>query len=245
MASVVIAEDNNSIAQLLVKLCESNNLTVLDVVSSGGSLVSSYMANLPDIIVLDISLEGLDGITAIEILHQQGFIPEIIVVSGSQDLQTIISTINTLQTGYFISKPFHELEFNLAVERAINRLNNRHNASTNEILIKDKGLIRVSKIHENQIVYVKREAYHTKIHMVGGRINETTSKLEELAVQSEQLFSPYQSYLVNKQYIQNYEREKFKVRGYFLRLVNTKETIPISRDKLKKLKAEFQQRKLC
>ncbi|OAS16034.1 LytR/AlgR family response regulator transcription factor [Paenibacillus oryzisoli] len=236
--NVIIAEDNEHIAELICKLCMQNGLHVLEIVSSGGSLVSSCINNPPDIIVLDISLVGLDGITAVELLYQKGIRPKIIVVSGTHDMKIVVATLNKLEAAFFVSKPIYVPEFKKAIERVISLLTQNTETNEKKITLRVKGLHETLVLAEKDILFIKREINYSKVVLVNGEYKEVTSKLEEIEAQSDLLLSPYQSYLVNKNYIEDYKKEFFKTRGYYLVLKNSLEKIPLSRQKLKMIKSE-------
>lgn len=65
---ILIVDDEPNIVLALQFLMEQNNYEV-DIASSGEAAIESIMRNIPDLILLDIMLPGIDGYEVCEIVR--------------------------------------------------------------------------------------------------------------------------------------------------------------------------------
>ena len=117
MSQLLVVDDEQSICWGLSKLGESLGYSVTTV-SSAESALQVAADVRPDVVVLDVRLPGLDGLSAIEQLRTQiGNVP-IIVITAYGDLQT---AVNAVRNGAFeyITKPFSLEQVRHAVLRAM------------------------------------------------------------------------------------------------------------------------------
>lgn len=71
--TVAIVEDNYWVGQLLENYCQQCGLQVISIVSDGEQFLRDYDKLQPDILLMDIGLEGkLDGISVVQALRLQG-----------------------------------------------------------------------------------------------------------------------------------------------------------------------------
>jgi CheY-like chemotaxis protein len=82
--TAVVAEDDSSVAKALTRLLRIN-FDVLAVVSDGETLVERAVALRPDIVVSDVGLERLDGISATRQIHMRCPEMPIVLLTGRLD----------------------------------------------------------------------------------------------------------------------------------------------------------------
>lgn len=119
MSSLLVVDDEQSICWGLSKMGETLGYKVTTV-SSAESALKVAAEVRPDVIVLDVRLPGMDGLSAIEQLRiRTGDVP-IIVITAYGDLQ---SAVNAVRNGAFdyITKPFNLEQVRRAVLRAERR----------------------------------------------------------------------------------------------------------------------------
>ncbi len=79
---ILIAEDNANIRKLIVRLIESALDDYELIECSDGEQAVSYNSRLhPDLILMDIMMNNLDGISAAKIIHKDSPGTKIIIVS--------------------------------------------------------------------------------------------------------------------------------------------------------------------
>ncbi|WP_162054422.1 response regulator [Pontibacter pamirensis] len=120
---LLIAEDDVVIAHNLSFSLEDMGYAVCQVVSSGEELLLEVHKHNPDLVILDITLEGkLDGIDTAAILSKSSNIPFIFMTALS-DKETIDRAKLTKPHAYLV-KPFDVRTLQSSIEVAI------HNASS-------------------------------------------------------------------------------------------------------------------
>ena len=117
MAKLLVVDDEQSICWGLTRLGESMGHEVI-AASSAEQALELAGGCKPDVIVLDVRLPGMDGLTAIEHLREQvGKVP-IVVITAYGDLQTAVQAVRNGAFEYLI-KPFDLEQMQRALQRAL------------------------------------------------------------------------------------------------------------------------------
>lgn len=117
MASLLIVDDEESICWGLRRLGESNGHAVA-VASSAERGLDLADRQRPDVVMLDVRLPGIDGLSAIDEFRKRiGSVP-IIVMTAYGDLQTAVSAVRSGAFEYLV-KPFDLETAERAMRRAI------------------------------------------------------------------------------------------------------------------------------
>jgi diguanylate cyclase (GGDEF)-like protein/PAS domain S-box-containing protein len=117
-ASIMIVEDEKIVARDLKSTLESLGYQVPAIVDSGELAIQQAMELRPDLILMDICLQGrIDGIKAAEIIVENLDIPIVYLTAHSDDA-SLARAIITRPLGYLI-KPFEERELRAAIEVAL------------------------------------------------------------------------------------------------------------------------------
>ncbi|HPE70103.1 MAG TPA: response regulator [Thermotogota bacterium] len=112
---VMIVEDEHIVAMSTKLILESGGYSVCSVTPRGEDAVELAGKQLPDIILMDIRLEGeMDGIEASRLIRESHDIP-IIYTTAYADEQTINQAKQTVPYGYII-KPFNKREILKTIE---------------------------------------------------------------------------------------------------------------------------------
>ncbi len=108
--SIVIAEDDSIIKMVMEDLIESMGHNVVGLASNSDQVLQLIKDKAPDVVILDIGLEGdKDGIDVAQIINERFQIP-FIFVTGNSDHVTVEKANKTNPIGYII-KPFDETTF--------------------------------------------------------------------------------------------------------------------------------------
>ena len=105
--TILIAENEAIVSLDLKMLLQRKNYTVIDTVSTGEDLISSYKLKRPDLIIADLMLNGkVSGIDALSEIRKIDSTP-IIIISGflKPKLKNIASAIPNCQ---ILEKPFEQ-----------------------------------------------------------------------------------------------------------------------------------------
>ena len=90
----------------------------VDVAPSAEEGLCLAAANRPDLMILDVRLPGVDGLTAMESFRQQIGKAPIIVITAFGDLPTAVDAINKGAFEYVV-KPFDVAEIRAVMDRAV------------------------------------------------------------------------------------------------------------------------------
>ncbi|NPD83226.1 PAS domain S-box protein [Lentimicrobium sp. L6] len=114
---VLIVEDEVINAKVLQEFLESKGYKILDVVTSGEAAIDYVGIKKPDLILMDIELDGkISGIEAVEHINKNDKIP-ILYITSQTDKQVVKRAKETEPVGYII-KPFSPLQLEITLEMA-------------------------------------------------------------------------------------------------------------------------------
>lgn len=246
--TVAIVEDNYWVGKLLESYSEQCGLRVVSIVSDGEQFIRLYDQLRPDILLVDIGLEGsLDGIAMVQSLRSAGYRQKVIMVSGTTNIDLILTSFHDLGSLYFLSKPVLLPKFQTAIRKAIDEIQLERSQistapspiSTTWITVKNqKSLLPIS---EESILFAEKEDKRlTRVHLMNGAQVETSTTLSEILTQcSPHIFSPFKGFLVNLRHVVSYVKESgFPAsRRFLIHLNHTTIQIPLSRS----LQKEFGQ----
>jgi CheY-like chemotaxis protein len=114
----MIVEDEFLIAQELQERIESLGYQVISVVDSGEEALVQARREPPQVIIMDIRLQGkMDGIETARALREELGIPSIYVTAYADD-SMLDDAAKTEHSGYLI-KPYRDKELQAAIEAAL------------------------------------------------------------------------------------------------------------------------------
>jgi diguanylate cyclase (GGDEF)-like protein/PAS domain S-box-containing protein len=162
-AKILLAEDDVLTARHLNRALLRLRYSVTGVVQSGEEVIENVAENMPDIILMDITLGGkIDGISAVQKVHAQSDIP-VIYITANSDKEVFERAKQTDPYAYLI-KPYEIYQLQNAIEIALFKYNlekklkeseNRYRtifeASDSAMMLVDENatIIMVNKQFEN------------------------------------------------------------------------------------------------
>jgi signal transduction histidine kinase len=119
-AQILIVEDELIVAKSIARNLTKLNYEVVGTVTSGEEAIDFVNHQLPDLILMDIFLQGdIDGIEAAHQIWQLSRIP-IIYLTANADMSTVKRAKSTGSFGYIV-KPFKPQELQATIEIAISK----------------------------------------------------------------------------------------------------------------------------
>jgi DNA-binding response OmpR family regulator len=238
--TVAIVEDNYWVGKLLESYCEQCGLQVVAIATDGEQFIRMYDQLLPDVLLVDIGLEGnLDGITMVQTLRRAGYQMKVIMVSGTTNIDHILTSFHDLGSLYFLSKPVMLPKFQAAIRKAIAEIQLERSYTqqvpppmkTTWITVKNqKSQLPIS---EESILFIEKEDRRlSRIHLMNGAHMDSSTNLSDILSQSSpMMFSPFKGFLVNMRHVVSYVKESSfpTSRRFLIHLNHTPVKIPLSR----------------
>ena len=120
--NILIVEDSFIVAYHLQKTLENEGYTVMGKCESAEDALNSIMSNQPDLVLMDIMLNGvMDGVELAGLLNDKFNIP-VIYISALTDQQTIGRAKMTAPYA-FLTKPFDDHQIFTAIEMSLHKHN--------------------------------------------------------------------------------------------------------------------------
>ncbi|WP_428303554.1 sigma-54-dependent transcriptional regulator [Lacipirellula sp.] len=119
MSKILVVDDEPSICWGLSRLAEGLGHQV-QVASSAEQGLSAAKEFHPELIVLDVRLPGVDGLTAMKLFRSLNEQTPIIVITAFGDLKTAVTAVEQGAFEYIL-KPFDLHEIRTAIERSLRR----------------------------------------------------------------------------------------------------------------------------
>jgi len=168
MTKIVVVEDEPSISEVVSLYLKRAGYTVFSYID-GLEALNSLTSQLPDLIILDVMLPGMDGFTLTRNLRDRSDVPIILLTSRREESDRIAGL--ELGADDYVVKPFSPQELVSRV-RAVLRRARSNTEITNESILNFKGLTinpqtRDVTINGEAIILTAKEfelLYHMALH---------------------------------------------------------------------------------
>ena len=199
--NVLIVEDDPITAMDLKGSLTDHGIHITDTVESGEKAIMSIQANKPDVILMDVKLDGeLDGISTVNLINESDSIP-IVYLTANTDQFTANRAFQT-HPAAFLSKPFDERDIVNAIELAFN--NHLRSIFESEKSIRTNSCIflksseKYEKVQLADILYIQADGSYSKVYtkdkdyVLSSNLNSLWQKMTHTS-----FFRIHRSYLVN------------------------------------------------
>jgi two-component system, response regulator PdtaR len=116
---ILVAEDEAISRMDLCEMLENLGYTVVGQAGDGVAAVNLARTLKPDLVVMDIKMPELDGISAAETLAQERNVP-VLLLTAYSDREFVDRAVDAGVMGYLV-KPFAEAQLKPAIEVALER----------------------------------------------------------------------------------------------------------------------------
>jgi AmiR/NasT family two-component response regulator len=117
--TVVVAEDESLIRIDIVETLKDNGFTVVGEAADGETAVAMAREHRPDLVVMDVKMPLMDGITAAEILTKERIAPVVLLTAFSQ--RELVERASEAGALAYVVKPFTPNDLIPAIEIALSR----------------------------------------------------------------------------------------------------------------------------
>ncbi|MEE4185597.1 MAG: response regulator transcription factor [Gammaproteobacteria bacterium] len=117
-ARLLIVDDDLDLAQMLVEFLELQGFSVATA-GSGETALEALGKSLPDLVILDVMLPGMDGFAVLQHIRGRYDLPVIMLTARGEEAERI----RGLQVGAddYLAKPFNPLELAARVQNVLRR----------------------------------------------------------------------------------------------------------------------------
>jgi two-component system chemotaxis response regulator CheY len=117
--NVMIVDDLAFIKIVLRDILEKAGFRVVGEASNGDEAIRVYLDKRPDVVLMDITMPGMDGLTALKKIREHDPQARIIICSALGQQRLIVQAI-ALGAKDFIVKPFQPQRVVSALKKALN-----------------------------------------------------------------------------------------------------------------------------
>jgi two-component system alkaline phosphatase synthesis response regulator PhoP len=118
VATILVVDDEPRIVQVVRDYLEHGGFTVLTA-SDGAAALRTARTGRPDLVVLDLSLPGLDGLDVARSLRRDGEVPIIMLTARTEESDKLVGL--ELGADDYITKPFSPKELVARVRAVLRR----------------------------------------------------------------------------------------------------------------------------
>jgi len=115
---LLIVDDSSVVRRAIERDLESGQITEVDQAGTGDDAVRLYGAKLHDVVTLDITMPGMDGLTCLDKIIEINPEARVLIISALRDKSTAIDAIKRGASG-FLCKPINPSELKEAFELLI------------------------------------------------------------------------------------------------------------------------------
>jgi response regulator NasT len=161
-ARVVIAEDEALIRMDLVEMLAEEGYDVVGEAADGARAVELAEEQRPDLVILDVKMPVLDGISAAEQIARARIAPVVILTAFSQ--RELVERARDAGAMAYLTKPFTRSDLVPAIEIAVSRFSEVHAleaeiADLGEQLAARKAVDRAKGILQKELGLSERDAF--------------------------------------------------------------------------------------
>lgn len=107
--NIVIIDDDKLVCSSLKTIIEAKGLTVLGIGNSGQEAVSLYRELHPDVLLMDIRMEGMNGVEASEVILKEFPDARILFLTTFSDDEYIVKALKLGVKGYILKQNFDSI----------------------------------------------------------------------------------------------------------------------------------------
>jgi two-component system NtrC family sensor kinase len=120
MNKILLVDDEESIRNMMRMTLELDGYSVLTA-ADGPSALTIFQEELPDVVLLDVRMPGMDGVEALRRIKEINRDAEVIIISGHGDMDMAIKCLR-MEASNFLTKPVSEEILSLSIKRSLEKV---------------------------------------------------------------------------------------------------------------------------
>ena len=140
---VFIVDDEENIREL-ISLYLTKEGYLVETYGSGEACLEAFKSNVPDLVLLDIMMPGIDGYDTLKEIRKLGTVPVIMITAKEDTFDKVLGL--ELGADDYIVKPFDPKELTARVKAVIRRFQNTDKADS-------EGIVSVPNLTINMVDY--------------------------------------------------------------------------------------------
>ena len=118
---ILVVDDDSDVRWMIKKYLEKNNMQV-DTADGGEQMRKFFSENSYDVIILDVTMPGEDGLTLARFLRSENYVGGIIMCTAASE---VVDCVVGLEVGAddYVTKPFEPRELFARVKSLLRRVN--------------------------------------------------------------------------------------------------------------------------
>lgn len=116
--TLLVVDDSLIMRKAIIKYLENFNLEIVGTANNGDKALDLFREYNPDVVTLDITMPGIDGLYVLERMIKINKSAKIIVITALSDKETGLKAINMGAKSY-LSKPFSQKKLQDIFEKTI------------------------------------------------------------------------------------------------------------------------------
>ena len=198
--NILICDDSMEDAATLDALLKRSGYTVNTAIFTDGLAALDYMeaGKVVDVCILDIVMQGMDGVALAKELRNDGFTGAIVFLSASNDYGSESYSVRAFH--YLLKPPSRE-----SIKALLDMLaRERDNADTAAIRLKSSGVVRSIRLRDVAYVEVIQHKVYFRLRQ-GGEIvvNSALKEYADELLRDARFVQCHRSYIVNMDEIKN------------------------------------------
>jgi len=142
MGKILVADDDNNIAELLRLYLEKEGFTVI-IAGDGEEAIAKFAPENPDLVLLDIMMPKLDGWQVLREIRKKSNCPIIMITAKGETLDKVLG----LEVGAddYVVKPFDSKEIVARIKAVLRRTGKASDSSDSKEVSYDKLVVNMTK----------------------------------------------------------------------------------------------------
>jgi len=224
---VLIVEDEILIADIIKKYLEKEGHHVVGIAISYEEATQLYLQESPDIVLLDIRLNGpKNGVDVAHFIQEQSEPKPFIFLTSQLDRKSIKTAIETFPSGY-LTKPIQKESLIATIEISM-RTFLAQQIEEKTITLYDGNTNHLIAV--NDILYLQTDHIYVRVHLLNGKKIVLRNSLKEMLEQlpEKQFIQTHRSFAINSNRVSHWDHQFIYLDGKEIPMSRSRRKIVIS-----------------